>query len=209
MINFLMASSQVLFYQAIERVVREYHEEIAVEYVESGEQILARSRDINFDLIILDINLDGLSGLDLLREMNAKSLTNKILVVFMSPDELLLKEMIDIGVTGFLSLSADTDEYLQAVDSMIHKGKYVSVELTSALTAGDDQILNNNSHDNLSKRERQVMLMIARGKSIKEIAGQLSLSDKTVSTYKARVFQKMNFENTAQLIKYALNKKII
>jgi len=204
-----MASSQVLFYQAIERVVREYHEEIAVEYVESGEQILARSRDINFDLIILDINLDGLSGLDLLREMNAKSLTNKILVVFMSPDELLLKEMIDIGVTGFLSLSADTDEYLQAVDSMIHKGKYVSVELTSALTAGDDQILNNNSHDNLSKRESQVMQMIAHGKSIKDIADQLNLSDKTVSTYKARVFQKMNFESTAQLIRYALINKIV
>lgn len=208
MIKLLIASSQVLFYQALKHVIHEYNEKIAVEYVESGEHILARSLDTYFDVIIIDVNLDGLSGLDLLRKMNNKSLNSRVLVVSVPPDEFLLKEMIDLDVKGFLCLSADGAEYIKAVDSMIHKGRYVSTELTNKMIVGGVRTLNDNLHDNLSKRESQVMLLIAQGKSIKEIAAQFSLSDKTVSTYKARVFQKMNFENTTQLIKYVLCKKI-
>ncbi|MBZ0243827.1 MAG: response regulator [Bacteroidales bacterium] len=120
MVNLLIASSQVLHIQAIEHLIREYNEKVVVEHAESGEHILALSHDTYFDLIIIDLNLEGLSGLDLLRKMNARSLNSKVLIVSVPPDEFLLKEMIDLDVKGFLSHSADGDEYILAVNSMIH-----------------------------------------------------------------------------------------
>ncbi len=209
MINLLIASSQVILYQAIEDAVHEYNEEITIEYAENGEYILSRSLSTYFDLIIIDMNLDGLSGLELLRRLNIKSLTSKVLIVSMPADEMLLQEMIALNVKGFLSLSAEPSEYVQAIDCMIHKGRYVSAEFANKMIFEGANTLIGNIMDKLSKREAQVMLFISQGKSIKEIAAQLDLSDKTVSTYKARVLHKMNFENAAQLIKYALAKKII
>lgn len=209
MINLLVASSTVLFHQAIEYVFREYNEKIVVEHIDSGEQVLSRSLDAYFDLLIIDVNLDGLSGLDLFRKMNNKSLNSKVLVVSVPADENLLKEMIEMEIKGFLSLSADSTEYIQAVDSMIRKGRYVSTVFATKMVFRDTKFLYGNLQALLSKREYQVMLMLAKGSSLIEIAAELGLSDKTISTYKARILQKMNFENISQLIKYLINIKII
>lgn len=209
MINLLIASNQVMFHHALEHVIRVYNKEAVVESVENCDHFFERTLETYFDLIIIDLNIDCRTGIEMLFKKNEKSLNNRVLVVSLPPDEFLLKAMIDANIKGFLSLSADEDEYILALDSMLHKGRYVSPEFTFMMVYESAHFLNGNLHDNLSKRESQVMLMIAQGHSIKEIATHLNLSDKTIGTYKARLLQKMRFNNTAQLIKYAIGKKIV
>ena len=208
MISLLIASSQLLFSMAIAHLTRERIEKTAIEYAENGEELLVKSQDTFFDLIIVDNHIAGMSTLELLLLLKNRSLISKVLVVSLPPDEYLLQELINMGVKGFLSLSADVDDYAEAVDNMLHKHTYVPTEFTEIMLNGPDRHKSENLNGKLSKRERQVMLQIAAGESIKDIAAQLNLSDKTISTYKARIFQKMNFENTAQLIKYVLSKNI-
>lgn len=208
MLKILLASSQVLLYQAVDHLLHEYDEEIKLEHVENGEDILARNSNDFFDLIIIDMNLEGLAGLNLFRKLQEQSFSNKILVISLLPDESLLNEMIALGINGFLCQTAEAKEYVQAIKNMLEKGKYVSTDLTKRMLLEGATEMNGNLQNTLSKRERQVMVMISEGKRINEIAAHLNLSDKTVSTYKARVLLKMNFKNTAHLIKYVLDNGI-
>jgi len=160
-------------------------------------------------LCILDLMLNGLSGTELVMLIKDYSPNVKLLLLSNESDTKYILNLFALGVEGFLDYSASEHEFAEALNKMLTKGRYISNGIAENLIYGK---LNGNAdakHDCLSSREMQVMIMLAKGRSIKEISEKVFLSDKTISTYKARIFQKMDFNNISQLIRYVLDEKLI
>ncbi|MBZ0243826.1 MAG: response regulator transcription factor, partial [Bacteroidales bacterium] len=147
--------------------------------------------------------------LELFLMLSGKSKTVRVLMVNVQPEDEIIFEMHRLGVTGLLSTKADGNEFVKAVAAMIEEGMYFSPILAEKIFFHGLKTNMQTKHKVLSVREIQVMLMLGNGSCIKEIAERIYLSDKTVSTYKSRVYQKMGFKNDSQLIRYLLKHRFL
>ncbi len=176
----------------------------------AGALELARTGDA-WDIVILDDSLPGRSGLDVLVELREISPTLPILVYGMHPEHPHAVQALKVGASGYLSKSDLPEELIKAVRKILAGGRYISPALAERLAfdvAEGALGSNRPPHEMLSTREFQVMSMIAAGKTPSEIAEELSLSVKTISTYRARLLEKMNFRTNADIIYYVIQNKL-
>jgi DNA-binding NarL/FixJ family response regulator len=181
--------------------------EIAAE-AESGRQAIEMVASQSFDLVLLDIALPDVDGLEVLRRIKGKFPNLPVLIFSMYPEEDYALAALNAGAAGYLMKDSDPDEILGAVRRAAKGARYLSPRLAERLLAGSVTTPDKLPHEALSAREFEVMLMVSRGKRLNEIGERLHLSPKTVSTYRARVLRKMGFTSNAELTRYVIDRKL-
>jgi two-component system, NarL family, invasion response regulator UvrY len=173
----------------------------------TGAQLLKIVKKENWDILILDINLPDRMGLEMLKQMKDEGIRIPVLVFSLDNEEHFAIRALKAGAAGFLPKDAAEDELVAAVDQVLSGRKYVSASV-AALLVSQASGYDKTPHDVLSDREYQTLIMIASGKSISQIAEELSLSVPTISTYRARILQKMGLKNNAEITYYAIHQKL-
>jgi DNA-binding NarL/FixJ family response regulator len=175
----------------------------------TGQEVLDKLRAERFDLLILDINMPDRGGLDILRNIQASQPQLRVLVVSGYPERQYAVNVLKAGAAGYLQKEAASEELIRAVNVVLSGRRYVSATLAEQLVkvlAGDrDQP----AHAALSEREFQIFCKLAMGRSVSDIARELFLSVKTVSTYRSRILEKMSFASNADMTTYALRNELI
>jgi DNA-binding NarL/FixJ family response regulator len=157
-----------------------------------------------FDLVLLDINMPGRSGLDVLQEIMRLRPKTPVLMLSVAPEEDYALRCLKLGAAGYLSKRSASDELVTAVNKAMRGAKYVTPSLAEKLAAAISGDVPGAPHESLSNRELEVLRLIAAGKTIKEIATELVLSEKTVATYRTRLSEKMGLATNVELARYAI-----
>jgi len=182
--------------------------EVAAEAT-NGQDVMAQIRARDFDVAVLDMSMPGRSGIELIKQVKDEKPKLRILILTMHSEEQYAVRALKAGASGFLTKEAAADQLVAAIRKIAGGGAYVSPETAERLVLDAAPRAESAPHTLLSDREFQVLQMIAGGKTVGEIAKRLSLSVKTVSTHKTRILHKMGLANQAELIRYALEHKLL
>lgn len=182
--------------------------------VEFGEasnaiEIFKKLKETNWDILILDMDMPGRNGLDVLKQLKDENNKIPVLVFSMHPEEQIAVRAIKAGAQGYLSKDSASEELGKAVQHILNGRKYITPTLAEQLATQLENPSNKAPHELLSDREYQTLLLIASGKTISQIAEELSLSVPTVSTYRTRILEKMNLKNSAELTHYAVSNRLL
>jgi DNA-binding NarL/FixJ family response regulator len=175
----------------------------------NGQEVMAQIRARDFDVAVLDMTMPGRSGIELIKQVKDEKPKLRILVLTMHSEEQYAVRALKAGASGYLTKEAAADQLVAAIRRIAGGGAYVSPETAERLVLAAVPRAEAAPHTLLSDREFQVLQMIAGGRTVGEIAKRLSLSVKTVSTHKTRILQKMGLSNQAELIRYALEHKLL
>lgn len=183
----------------------------ALEYFEAsnGLEALQLSRKHNFDLILLDISMPGRNGLDTLKQLRSDGITAKILILSVQPEDQYAIRVLKAGASGFLNKDSAPEELLNAVRIVMNGKKYISAAIAEKLAQSIGTPLDKPLYENLSDRELQVLQFIASGKTVSEIAKEISLTVNTISTYRARILEKLQLNSNAAITRYALDNNLV
>ncbi|MDH5479681.1 MAG: response regulator transcription factor [Nitrosomonas sp.] len=209
MIKVLIADDHELFRDGLKRIFSETDDIVVAAEAVNGIDAIRKIQTNNWDIILLDINMPDISGLDVLKHIAAKGLAHHTLVLSMYPEDEYAIRAIRSGASGYLTKDSPTDQLIGVIRRIASGGKYVNPELAEKLlfnpTVSSDEL----AHTAFSDRELHVFRLIAAGESLTAIANKLSLSVKTVSTYRSRLLEKMNMKNNAQIVRYAIQHRLI
>ncbi len=175
----------------------------------SGNETLERLRSEPWDLVILDINMPDRSGIDILRHIRSGYPNTRVLVMSGFAEKMYAINVLRAGASGYLSKDQAPEDILRAVHTVLAGRRFVSEALSEMLVDALDEPTDRPLHANLSQREFQILCKLAVGRSISEIANELFLSVKTVSTYRARVLEKMNLQTNADITAYAIRNGLV
>ncbi|MDB5142911.1 MAG: response regulator transcription factor [Mucilaginibacter sp.] len=171
--------------------------------------VFQKLKEADWDILILDIDLPGRSGLDILKQIKAEKIKVPVLMFSFHSEEQIALRALKIGASGYLSKEAADMELVKAINKIMEGKKYVSEALSEKFLEMLDDNSTKEPHELLSDREYQTLLLIASGKTVSEIADMLFLSTPTVSTYRARILEKMKLKNNAELTTYAISQKLV
>jgi two-component system, NarL family, invasion response regulator UvrY len=174
----------------------------------TGEAIAQVAKE-SWDLVVLDITMPGRTGLDALKEIRSIRPQQRVLVLSVHSEDQFAVRVLKAGASGFLNKDSAPEELVKAVRKVLAGGRYVSASLAEKLAMNIDHPSDQPAHQTLSDREFQVLRMIGSGKTVSEIAAELSLSVKTVSTYRARILEKMGLHTNAEITRYAFENKLV
>ena len=208
MLNILIVDDHPIVRQGLKQILSDLNQPHNIDEAETTAEMLRLARQVEYSFVLLDINLPDRSGLDALPDFKAIRPTTPVLILSMFPERQYAIRAIKAGASGYLTKESATDELLIAINKVLSGGKYISAALAESfldfLDSGSSQ-----THSILSLREFEVMICIAQGKGAKEIAECLHISEKTVSTYRTRILEKMDFDSTADIVKYAINENLV
>jgi DNA-binding NarL/FixJ family response regulator len=159
--------------------------------------------------VVLDISLPGKSGLELLKDIKVEFASLPVLILSMHPEDRFAVRALKAGADGYVTKEAAVEELIKAIRKVVQGRKYVTPSLAEKLALELGEVTTRPLHENLSDREYQIPCLIASGKSIRQIAQDLFLSQSTVSTYRSRILSKMNMNTDAQLIRYAIQNQLV
>lgn len=205
--NILIADDHAIVREGIKNLLATIPSVTHVDEAADGEETLLKVKSNGFDLLILDISLPGISGLDLLQKLRDSNKECRTLIISLHPEEHYASRAFKLGAVGYLSKNTSYHKVKEAIQKVLDGGRYVSDELAEKLAFGDND--GSPPHEKLSEREFQVMLLLAKGKSVSEIAEQTFISDKTVSTYRTRILKKLDQKSNAGLTIYAIKNGLI
>ena len=177
----------------------------AINYAE----VFQKLKETDWDILILDIDLPGRNGLDILKQIKAEKIKVPVLMFSFHSEEQIALRALKIGASGYLSKEAADMELVKAINKIMDGKKYVSQSLSEKFLEMMDDNAMKEPHELLSDREYQTLLLIASGKTVSEIADMLFLSTPTISTYRARILEKMKLKNNAELTTYAISQKLV
>ncbi len=208
-IKVLIADDHEIVRQGLKTIISETPDLSVVGEAENGNQVLEKIKNMDVDVVVLDFDMPVKNGLDTLIEL--KSIYPKIPVLILSifPEDHYGTRFLKAGASGYLGKASASEQLVEAVRKVSKGGKFVSPELTDKLVANLNKDSEKLPHENLTDREFQVFCMLAEGKKLKEIAENLCLSINTISTYRSRILVKMDAENNADLIHYAIKNGLI
>ncbi|OLE50931.1 MAG: DNA-binding response regulator [Acidobacteria bacterium 13_1_20CM_3_53_8] len=175
----------------------------------SVTEALDLARQHNWDVAVLDLSLGGRSGLDLLKELKQMRPKLPVLILSMHSEEQYARRAFKAGAAGYVTKDSPRDELVKAINKVSEGRRYVSAAMAETLVLDFERGADRPPHENLSDREFEVMRLIASGKTVSEIADMLSLSDKTISTYRARILEKMGMKTSAELTHYVIQNKLV
>jgi DNA-binding NarL/FixJ family response regulator len=209
MMHILIADDHAIVRRGLKQILDEEPGLAIVSEAENGQEVLEMSRHRTWDLVILDINLPGRNGLDILNELRYAYPKLPVLILSMYPEDQYALRVIHAGASGYLNKQSAPEELIKAIKKILSGGKYYSDSIIDQLVSKPETRQEKPVHDLLSDREFQVMVMMASGKTLSEIGENLALSIKTVSTYRKRILTKLNMKNNAELIHFALKNKLV
>lgn len=209
MIRVLVADDHAIVRRGLAQIVSETLDLKVGAEAASGHEVLDLIRRAPFDVVVLDLNMPGPSGLDTLKQIKAEQPRLPVLVLSMHSEDQYALRVLRAGASGYLTKESAPDQLVKAIRRVAEGGKYVSPAVAESLLLHLDPHAEGPLHTRLSDREFQVMRMLAAGRTPTEIAEALSLSVKTISTYRARVLEKMNMKSNADLTHYAIKNDLI
>jgi len=209
MIKVLIVDDHTIVREGLRQILEDTSDIVVTGEASSAQEVLNNIRSNNFDIVLLDISLPGRSGLDVLKQLKSINPDLPVLILSMHPEEQYAIRSLRAKASGYLTKESASDELIKAIRKVALGRKYITSSLAEKLAFELENNTVYSSHEKLSDREYQVMCMIASGKRIKEIADALSLSVKTISTYRTRILKKMNMKNTSQLIHYAIKSELV
>ena len=209
MIKVLIADDHAVVLEGLKQILSETPDIIVSAQATNGQEVLDKIRTNNVDVVVLDIAMPGRSGLDTLMHLKRERPSLPVLVLSVHPEDQYAVRVLKAGAYGYLTKDSAPDQLVAAIRKVVTGGKYVSPSLAEKLAFDLESDTGKPLHETLSDREYEVLCMIALGKTVKEIADKLSLSVKTISTYRARILEKMNMHSNAQLVRYATEHKLL
>ena len=209
MIKVLIADDHAVVREGLKQILTGTNEMTVVQEANNGQEVLDKVRAHPVDVVVLDISMPGRSGLDTLMQLKREHPALPVLVLSMHSEDQFAVRILKAGARGFLTKESAPDLLVSALRKVITGGKYISPTLAEKL-AFDLKTDNSKApHEILSDREYEVLCLIALGKSVREIADKLSLSIKTISTYRARILEKMKMRTNAQLTHYGIRNGLV
>jgi two-component system, NarL family, invasion response regulator UvrY len=208
-IHILIADDHAILRRGLKEILMGELEDAVFHEAGSAQHVLDQIEIHACDLLILDITMPGRSGLDLLRDLQQLRPELPVLVLSMHPENQYAKRVFRAGAAGYMNKETAPKELVKAVRKVLAGGRYVSAELAEKLAADLSANAARLPHERLSDREFEVVRMIASGKTVSQIAEELHLSVTTVSTYRARILEKMGMANNAELMRYAMDNRLI
>lgn len=208
-IKILIADDHPIVREGYKKILSDTPDMIVADEAENGQEVLNCIRKKNFDLILLDISMPGRSGLEILKELKSERPRLPVLILSIYPEEQYAVRAFRAGASGYLTKASAPNELISAIRKISQGGRYISSSLAEQLTYYLDADAEKPLHETLSDREYQVMLMIASGKTVSEIAAELCLSVKTISTYRGHILEKMKMKNNAEITLYAVRNKLV
>ncbi len=209
MIRVLIIDDHAIIREGLKLMLSETHDIAAVDEAANGEQGLDKVLKNDYDVILLDITMPGRGGIDTLKDIHNVKPDIPILILSMHPEEQYALRVLKAGGSGYLTKQRAPQEVIDAIRKVVSGGKYISDSLTEELVREIGTDSEKPLIKRLSDREFQVFEMIASGKTVGKIAEELSLSVKTISTYRARILEKMNMKSNAELTFYAVSNKLV
>jgi two-component system, NarL family, invasion response regulator UvrY len=208
MINVLLVDDHLLFRIGLKQFLSDI-QDIVVDEAATGEEALIKAFNKDYDVILLDITLPDMSGLDVLKMLKSKKSTAKILILTVHPEDQYGIRVLKSGASGYLDKENTPQELIPAIRKLASGSKYIGSSLAEKLAMGFTSSTGKPLHQTLTNREYQIMYMIASGKRLKDIANELLLSVKTVSSHRSHILNKLYIKNNAELVRYALDNKLI
>ena len=208
MIRVLLADDHTVVRRGLKQILAETEDIRTAGEVDSGAGVLRTVRERKYDIVLLDITLPDQNGLEVLGQLRNTNPSLPVLMLSVHPEEQYAIRALKEGAAGYLTKDSAPEEMVAAIRKVYRGGKYVSSALAERL-AGLLGSQEKAPHESLSEREFQVMLLLANGKSVSEIANGLALSAKTVSTYRARLMGKLGVNSIAELVRYAMKHELI
>ena len=205
----LIADDHAVFRRGLRDTLAEAFSKVTFGEARTAQEALDQVRRQDWDVVILDISMPGKSGLDILDDLKRMRPKLPILLLSMHPEQQFARRALKAGAAGYLTKDGVPEELKTAIKKIAAGGRYVSAALAEKLAVDLREGADLPLHELLSDREFQVLRMIAAGKSVKEISEDLSLSVKTVSTYRARILDKTGMKTNADLIRYALQTQLV
>jgi len=209
MIKIFIADDHAIVRKGLKQIISETPDMIVSEEADNGLEALDKISENNYDVILLDISMPGKNGLEILRLVKRKKPKLPVLMLSVHPEEQYAIRSLRAGAAGYLTKESAPDELIAAIRKISKGGKFVNASLAEKLISELEIYVEKPSHETLSDREYQVMCMSAMGKTLKEIAQELSLSIQTVSTYRTRILEKMNMTSIAEVIRYAVKHGLV
>ncbi|TAK07172.1 response regulator transcription factor [bacterium] len=208
MIKVLIADDHAVVRQGLKQILSEQPDMNVLGEAGSIPELLDHVRKQKWDIVVLDISMPGRGGLDGLKELKQEQPKLPVLILSIHPEDQFAVRALKAGASGYLTKDSAPEELVQAIRKLLAGRKYIGPELAEKLATDLEANSAKARHETLSDREFQILRLIASGKSVTEIAQKLSLSVKTVSTYRARILEKMNMRTNAELMHYAIKHNL-
>src|SRR4029077_6309910 len=205
----LIADDHAVFRRGLRETLAEFFFKITFGEAKTAQETVELVRRHDWDVVILDISMPGKSGLDVLDDLRRLRPRLPILLLSMHPEEQYARRALKAGASGYLTKESVPEELKLAVRKIVAGGRYVSSTLAEKLANDLRKGVDMPLHEILSDREFQVLRMIASGKTVTQIAEEIGLSVKTISTYRARILEKTDLKTTAELIRYAFQAQLV
>jgi len=208
-IRVLIADDHAVVRRGVRMVLEDTARIEVVAEAATGAEALDRARKERIDVAVLDLSMPGPGGLEVLRQLKEEHPHLPVLILTMHPEDQYAVRAFRAGASGYLTKQSIPEELIKAVETIASGRRYITPSVADALASEVHHDSTKLPHEQLSDREYQVLLLIAAGKTVGEIAEQLRLSPKTVSTYRARVLEKMQLNTSAELTHYAFSHKLV
>ena len=209
MIRVLVADDHAVVRRGVVQILAESPHIVVAGEASCGSEVLRAVRENDYDIVLLDIAMPGGSGLEVLKELQSLKPDVQVLILSMYPEKQYALRALKAGAAGYLTKDSAPDELIEAIERISQGNKYITRSLAQEMASELGGKAGKELHETLSDREYQVMRLLAAGKSVSEIATQLSLSVKTVSTYRTRILEKLDLKTTAEIMHYALARGLV
>ncbi len=205
----LIAEDHVAVREGLKQILKKLPEENQIEEVTNGTDALKMIENGVYNIVILDISLPGMSGLDVLKNLRILNNETRVLILSMHPEDQFAVRALKLGASGYVTKDRASEEILHAIRKISDGGKYVSTELAEYMAFNLGGKFEKLIHEKLSEREFQIMILLAKGKSAREIAKEIFISEKTVGSHHARIMKKMCMKHNTELTLYAIKNLLI
>jgi DNA-binding NarL/FixJ family response regulator len=210
MIKVLIADDHSVVRRGIKQILSDEKDIQVLGEASSSDEVIKQLYDQKWDILILDITMPGKSGLECLIEVKQKKPDLHVLILSMHPEEEIAITALKTGASGYLNKDSVPDELIKAIRKINDGGRYISSSLAeSILFAMDKNNFKQEPHEKLSEREYQVFCLLSSGRTLTQIAEELTLSIKTISTYRSRILEKMGLKTNVDLTHYAIKHKLV
>lgn len=207
--NVLIADDHPVVRQGLRQMLAMESDFTVVGEARNGQEVVDLSRQVTWEVAVLDYNMPGKNGLELIKELRQRYPARAVLILSMYPEDRYAVRALKAGAAGYLTKESAPEELVNAIRKIAGGGRYVTPTLGEKLALELEDNRGKPLHETLSDREYQVMWMIASGKTVRKIADELFLSPNTVSTHRTRILRKMNMKSNAELMHYAIAQQLV
>jgi len=209
MIRIVIADDHTIVREGLKQLLLANDQFAVVGEATNGHEVMQRARELDFDVLLLDMSMPGKSGMELIKQVKSEKPKLRVLVLSMHEEQQYAVRAIKAGASGYLTKDSASTQLVAALRKVAGGGAFISAEVAEQLALGAMPASDRPPHTTLSDREYQVFQLLVAGNAVGDIAEQLNLSIKTISTHKARLLQKMGMSNQMELVRYAISHRLI